>query len=115
MRGKDGGVIARAESCAGGHVALPLRPGDLHPGDVLTLEIVGGRGERLDYELTVVQPKDLPAPPGPLSSEWLIAAWRLAAGPPEFRLDSIARLQTAPSDALAARKISEAVWLNSRF
>lgn len=115
LHGKDGNVIARAESCAGGHVALPLRPGDLHPDDPLTLEIVDGRGDRLDYELTVVQPKDLPVPPSPLSSEWLIAAWRLAAGPPEFRLDSIARLQTAPSDALAARKISEAVWLDSKF
>ncbi|MGA8582559.1 MAG: hypothetical protein WB715_01700 [Roseiarcus sp.] len=115
LRGKDGAAIARADSCGSAHVTLPLRPGDLHPNDALTLEIVDGRGERLDYDLIVVEPKDLPVPPGPLPSEWLTAAWRLAAGPPETRLDSIARLQTAPPDALAARSISEAIWLDSKF
>ena len=115
LRGRDGTAIARADSCGSAHVTLPLRPGDLHPNDALTLEIVDGRGERLDYDLIVVEPKDLPVPPGPLPSEWLIAAWRLAAGPPETRLDSIARLQTAPPDALAARSISEAIWLDSKF
>ena len=83
LRGKDGAAIARADSCGSAHVTLPLRPGDLHPNDALTLEIVDGRGERLDYDLIVVEPKDLPVPPGPLPSEWLTAAWRLAAGPPE--------------------------------
>jgi hypothetical protein len=115
LRGRDGNAIARADSCGSAHVTLPLRPGDLHPNDALTLEIVDGRGGRLDYDLIVVEPKELPAPPGPLPSEWLIAAWRLAAGPPETRLDSIARLQTAPPDALAARSISEAIWLDSKF
>jgi hypothetical protein len=115
LRGRDGIAIARADSCGSAHVTLPLRPGDLHPNDPLTLEIVDGRGERLDYDLIVVEPKDLPVPPGPLPTEWLIAAWRLAAGPPETRLDSIARLQTAPPDALAARSISEAIWLDSKF
>jgi hypothetical protein len=115
LRGRDGNAIARADSCGSAHVTLPLRPGDLHPNDALRLEIVDRRGERLDYDLIVVEAKDLPVPPGPLPSEWLIAAWRLAAGPPETRLDSIARLQTAPSDALAARSISEAIWLDSKF
>jgi hypothetical protein len=115
LREGNGVVIARADACGEAHVALPLRPGDLHPNDALTLEIVDGRGARLDYDLIVVEPKDLPAPPGSLPSQWLIAAWRLAAGPPETRLDSIARLQTAPPDALAARNISEAIWLDSKF
>lgn len=115
LRRQDGDAIARAETCGSAHVTLPLRPGDLHPNDALTLEIVDGQGRKLDYDLIVVEPKDLPVPPGPLPSQWLIAAWRLAAGPPETRLDSIARLQTAPSDALAARSISEAIWLDSKF
>ena len=115
LRGRDGNAIAQADTCGSAHVTLPLRPGDLHPNDILTLEIVDRRGQRLTYELTVVLPQDLPIPPVALPSQWLIAAWRLAAGPPETRLDSIARLQSAPPDALAPRKISEAVWIDSKF
>jgi hypothetical protein len=115
LRGKDGRVIGQAETCSAGHVALPLRPGDIHPNDMLTLEVVDGRGGRLTYELSVVEPKYLPQPPVAAPSHWLVAAWRLAAGPPDTRLDSIARLQTAPPDALAAQAISEAVWSDAKF
>ena len=108
-------MIGQAETCSTGHVALPLRPGDIHPNETLTLEIVDGQGGRLTYELIVVEPKDLPLPPADIQSQWLVAAWRLAAGPPDTRLDSIARLQTAPPDALAAQAISEAVWNNSKL
>ena len=86
----------RLKPAAARHVALPLRPGDIHPNETLTLEIVDGRGGKLTYELIVVEPKDLPLPPAAMPSQWLVAAWRLAAGPPDTRLDSIARLQTAP-------------------
>ena len=95
-------MISQAETCSTGHIALPLRPGDIHPNEMLTLEVVDGRGGRLTYELIVVEPKDLPLPPADIPSQWLVAAWRLAAGPPDTRLDSIARLQTAPPDTLAA-------------
>jgi hypothetical protein len=115
LRGKEGGVISQAETCSSGHVALPLRPGDIHPNETLTLEVVDGRGGRLAYELMVVEPKDLPRPPADIPSQWLIAAWRLAAGPPDTRLDSLARLQTAPPDTLAAQAISEAVWNDSKL
>ena len=115
LQRKDGRVIGQAETCSTGHVALPLRPGDIHPNETLTLEIVDGQGGRLTYELIVVEPKDLPLPPADIQSQWLVAAWRLAAGPPDTRLDSIARLQTAPSDSLAAQAISEAVWNDSKL
>jgi hypothetical protein len=115
LHGKEGRVIAQAETCSSGHVALPLRPGDIHPNETLTLEVVDGRGGRLTYELIVVEPKDLPLPPAEIPSQWLVAAWRLAAGPPDTRLDSIARLQTAPPDALAAQAISEAIWSDAKF
>jgi hypothetical protein len=96
-------------------MTLPLRPGDLHLNDVLTLEIADNHGQRLNYNLVVVPPNELPNPPAALPSQWLIAAWRLAAGPPDTRIDSIARLQSAPPDALVARKISDAVWGDSKF
>jgi hypothetical protein len=115
LRGKEGGVISQAETCSTGHVALPLRPGDIHPNETLTLEVVDGRGGRLTYELIIVEPKDLPLPPAAIPSQWLVAAWRLAAGPPDTRLDSIARLQTAPPDTLAAQAIAEAVWNDSKL
>jgi hypothetical protein len=115
LRGKEGRVISQAETCSSGHVALPLRPGDIHPGETLTLEVVDGRGGRLAYELIVVEPKDLPRPPADIPSQWLVAAWRLAAGPPDTRLDSLARLQTAPPDMLAAQAISKAVWNDSKL
>jgi hypothetical protein len=115
LRGKEGGVISQAETCSSGHVALPLRPGDIHANETLTLEVVDGRGGKLTYELIVVEPKDLPLPPANIPSQWLVAAWRLAAGPPDTRLDSLARLQTAPPDALAAQAISEAVWNDSKL
>jgi hypothetical protein len=115
LRGKEGGVISQAETCSSAHVALPLRPGDVHPNETLTLEVVDGRGGRLTYELIVVEPKDLPLPPAAIPSQWLVAAWRLAAGPPDTRLDSLARLQTAPPDTLAAQAISEAVWNDSKL
>jgi hypothetical protein len=115
LHGKEGGVISQAETCSSGHVALPLRPGDIHPNETLTLEVVDGRGGRLTYELIVVEPKDLALPPADIPSQWLVAAWRLAAGPPDTRLDSLARLQTAPRDALAAQAISEAVWNDSKL
>jgi hypothetical protein len=115
LHGKEGRVISQAETCSSGHVALPLRPGDIHPNDMLTLEVVDGHGGRLAYELIVVEPKDLPLPPAAIPSQWLVAAWRLAAGPPDTRLDSLARLQTAPPDALAAQAISEAVWNDSKL
>jgi hypothetical protein len=115
LHGKEGGVISQAETCSTGHVALPLRPGDLHPNEILTLEVVDGRGGRLIYELIVVEPGDLPLPPADIPSQWLVAAWRLAAGPPDTRLDSIARLQTAPPDTLAAQAISEAIWNDSKL
>jgi hypothetical protein len=114
LRGKEGGVISQAETCSTAHVALPLRPGDIHANETLTLEVVDGRG-RLTYELIVVEPKDLPLPPAAIPSQWLVAAWRLAAGPPDTRLDSLARLQTAPPDTLAAQAISEAVWNDSKL
>jgi hypothetical protein len=115
LHGKAGGVISQAETCTSGHVALPLRPGDVHPNETLTLEVVDGRGGRLTYELMVVEPKDLPRPPADIPNQWLVAAWRLAAGPPDTRLDSLARLQTAPPDTLAAQAISEAVWNDSKL
>jgi hypothetical protein len=115
LRGKEGGVISQAETCSSAHVALPLRPGDVHPNETLTLEVVDGRGGRLTYELIVVEPKDLPLPPAAIPSQWLVAAWRLAAGPPDTRLDSLARLQTAPPDTLAAQAIFEAVWNDSKL
>jgi hypothetical protein len=115
LHGKEGGVISQAETCSSGHVALPLRPGDIHSNETLTLEVVDGRGGRLTYELIVIEPKDLPLPPADIPSQWLVAAWRLAAGPPDTRLDSLARLQTAPPDALAAQAISEAVWNDSKL
>jgi hypothetical protein len=115
LHGKEGRVISQAETCSSAHVALPLRPGDIHPYETLTLEVVDGRGGRLTYELIVVEPKDLPPPPTDIPSQWLVAAWRLAAGPPDTRLDSLARLQTAPPDSLAAQAISEAVWNDSKL
>jgi hypothetical protein len=115
LHGKEGGVISQAETCSSGHVALPLRPGDIHPNETLMLEVVDGRGGRLTYELIIVEPKDLPLPPADIPSQWLVAAWRLAAGPPDTRLDSIARLQTAPPDTLAAQAISEAIWSDAKF
>ena len=115
LQRKDGRVIGQAETCSTGHVSLPLRPGNLHPNETLTLEVVDKQGGRLTYELIVVEPKDLPLPPADIQSQWLVAAWRLAAGPPDTRLDSIARLQTAPPDALAAQAISEAVWNDSKL
>ena len=115
LRGKEGNAIAHAETCSGAHVALPLPAGVAHPNDVLTLEITDGSRGKLTYELIVVEPKDLPLPPTATQSQWLIAAWRLAAGPPDTRLDSIARLQTAPPDTLAAQAISEAVFSDAKF
>ena len=115
LRGRNGNAIAEAETCDGAHMTLPLRPGDLHLNDVLTLEIADNHGQRLNYNLVVVPPNELPNPPAALPSQWLIAAWRLAAGPPDTRIDSIARLQSAPPDALVARKISDAVWGDSKF
>ena len=115
LRGKEGNAIAHAETCSSAHVALPLPAGVAHPNDVLTLEITDGSRGKLTYELIVVEPKDLPLPPSATQSQWLIAAWRLAAGPPDTRLDSIARLQTAPPDTLAAQAISEAVFSDAKF
>jgi hypothetical protein len=115
LRGKEGNAIAHAETCSSAHVALPLPAGVVHPNDVLTLEITDGSRGKLTYELIVVEPKDLPLPPAGTQSQWLIAAWRLAAGPPDTRLDSIARLQTAPPDTLAAQAISEAVFSDAKF
>jgi hypothetical protein len=115
LRGKEGNAIAHAETCSSAHVALPLPAGVAHPNDVLTLEIADGSRGKLTYELIVVEPKDLPLPPAATQSQWLIAAWRLAAGPPDTRLDSIARLQTAPPDTLAAQAISEAVFSDAKF
>jgi hypothetical protein len=115
LRGKEGNAIAHAETCSSAHVALPLPAGVAHPNDVLTLEITDGSRGKLTYELIVVEPKDLPLPPAATQSQWLIAAWRLAAGPPDTRLDSIARLQTAPPDTLAAQAISEAVFSDAKF
>jgi len=115
LRGNEGNAIAHAETCSSAHVALPLPAGVAHPNDVLTLEITDGSRGKLTYELIVVEPKDLPLPPAATQSQWLIAAWRLAAGPPDTRLDSIARLQTAPPDTLAAQAISEAVFSDAKF
>ena len=115
LQGKEGGVISQAETCSSSHVALPLRPGDVHANETLTLQVVDGRGGRLTYELIVVEPKALPLPPAAVQSQWLVAAWRLAAGPPDTRLDSIARLQTAPPDTLAAQAISEEIWSDAKF
>lgn len=115
LRGSEGRVISQAETCSAGHVSLPLPTGAMHPKETLTLEILDGRGGKLTYELIVVEPKDLPLPPAAVPSQWLVAAWRLAAGPPDTRLDSLARLQTAPPDALAAQAISEAVWNDQKL
>jgi hypothetical protein len=115
LRGKEGNAIAHAQTCSSAHVALPLPAGVAHPNDVLTLEITDGSPGRLIYELIVVEPKALPLPPAATQSQWLIAAWRLAAGPPDTRLDSIARLQTAPPDTLAAQAISDAIWSDAKF
>jgi hypothetical protein len=115
LRGKEGNAIAQAETCSSAHVALSLPAGVAHPNDVLTLEITDGGRDRLIYDLTVVEPKALPLPPAATQSQWLIAAWRLAAGPPDTRLDSIARLRTAPADTLAAQAISDAVWSDAKF
>lgn len=115
LRGKGGLAIAHAETCGAAHLALPLPAGAAHPNDVLTLEITNGSPGKLTYELRVVEPKSLPLPPATTQSQWLIAAWRLAAGPPDTRLDSIARLQTAPPDTPAAHAISEAVWSDAKF
>jgi hypothetical protein len=115
LRGKGGNEIAHAETCTSSHVALRLPAGVAHPNDVLTLEISDGRRGKLTYELIVVEPKDLPLPPAATQSQWLIAAWRLAAGPPDTRLDSLARLQTAPPDTLAAQAISKAVFNDAKF
>jgi hypothetical protein len=115
LRRKEGDAIAHAETCSSAHVTLPLPNGVAHLNDVLTLEISDGSPGKLTYELIVVEPKDLPLPPATTQSQWLIAAWRLAAGPPDTRLDSLARLQTAPPDTLAAHAISEAVWSDAKF
>lgn len=115
LRGKDGKAIAQAETCSSAHVALPLPAGAAQPNDVLTLEITDGSPGRLTYELVVVEPKELPLPPAATQSQWLMAAWRLAAGPPDTRLDSIARLRTAPPETLAAQAISEAIWSDAKF
>jgi hypothetical protein len=115
LRGKEGNTLAHAETCNSAHVALPLPVGVAHPNDVLTLEISDGSRGKLTYEVIVVEPKDLPLPPAATQSQWLIAAWRLAAGPPDTRLDSIARLQTAPPDTLAAQAISEEVFSDAKF
>jgi hypothetical protein len=115
LRGKDGAAIAQAETCSSAHLVLSLPAGVVHPNDVLTLEISDGSSDRLIYELTVVEPKALPLPPATTQSQWLIAAWRLAAGPPDTRLDSIARLRTAPADTLAAQAISDAIWSDAKF
>jgi hypothetical protein len=106
--------IAAAQTCSSAHVFLRPRPGRLHLGDQVILEI-SDEHDKLDYDLLVVDPKDLPLPPVPLPSLWLNAAWRLAAGPTNVQLDSLARLQTAPPDALAARVLTEAVWSDSKF
>ena len=106
---KGNGEAVQAAACRSGHVVLSWPPGGVRPGEILTLEIVDGRGTELTYELVIVDPKDLPSPPVATHSLWLDAAWRLVAGPPDTRLDSIARLQTAPPDNLAAQTISEAI------
>jgi hypothetical protein len=109
-----GGLIAEAQTCRNAHVELSPLQGRLHLGDRLTL-VIADAGDKILYELSVVDPKDLPAPPVALSVPWLDAAWRLAAGPPDVLLDSLSRLQTAPADALGARSLSDAVWSDSSF
>ena len=109
-----GRPIAEAQTCRNAHVALSPLQGRLHPGDRLTL-VIAGTGDKILYELSVVDPKDLPVPPVALSAPWLEAAWRLAAGPPDVQLDSLSRLQSAPADALGPRSLSEAIWSDSKF
>jgi hypothetical protein len=112
----DGKVIAEEPICLNAHVILPVPPGTLHIGNRLTLDISDDSGQILRYNLLVVDPTQLAQPPIEFHQEWLLAAWRLTAGPPEERLDAISRLRmTEPSDSLGARLLLEAVWTDAPF
>ena len=110
----DGEIIASDHSCQESHVFLPVRAGQLHAGDRLTLEVTDNVGGALHYDISVIEPTKLPVPPVAIAEDWLVAAWRLAAVP-DARLDAISRIQGAHTDALAARRILGNVWTDAPF
>jgi hypothetical protein len=115
LLGADGLSVVEDRTCLETHVVLPLRAGLLHPGNRLALELTDNYGGLLRYNLFVVEPNKLPQPPFQFQDDWELGAWRIAAAPQESHLDAIARLQTAPGDALGAQRILEAVWMSAPF
>jgi hypothetical protein len=114
LLGVNGALVA-AVACGDAPIILPLAAGMLRPGGHLLLEVSDGTGTNVSYRLTVLDPGRLPAPPLRFPEDWQTAAWRLASGPPNTRLDSISRLVFAPREAFGARLILDAVWAEGPF
>jgi hypothetical protein len=112
---QDGSLIVGAASCRSATLPLLLRSSDLHPGDQLSLQLTDEQGGSLRYNLTVVSPDGLPQPPEKFPEDWLVATWRLSAGPPDTVLDSVARLGKASETSFGAQRMLGAVVADAPF
>ena len=115
LLGDDGMPLVESHACSQGHMSVEVPVGVLHAGDRLRLEISAGTADPLIYRVTVIAMADLPLPPEPIAPAWAEAAWRVASGPGDLVLDSISRIEMAPSDALGAEIILEAIWADTAF
>lgn len=115
LKRADGTTVVEGHSCAAAHLTLPLAPGMVVAGTSLVVDVSDGPESSFGYTITVVTPGNLiPSPPAEVKEDWVIGALRLIEAPAATHLDAVSRLETA-SGSLAARRLLEAVWQDTRL
>jgi len=123
LRRADGSVIVAGATCRASSLSLPIRRGDLHVGEQLSLELQDEQDRSVRYEIRIVAHAALPQPQGQVQGgaqverpdDWLPAAWRLMTGVEGLQLDSVSRLARVSETTFGAQRLLGAVATGTPF
>ena len=123
LRRADGSVIVAGATCRASSLSLPIRRGELHSGEQLSLELQDEQDRSVRYEIRIVAHATLPQPQGQTqggpqvetSDDWLSAAWRLMTGVEGLQLDAVSRLARVSETTFGAQRLLGAVATGTPF
>ncbi len=123
LRRADGSVIVAGATCRASSLSLPIRRGELHAGEQLSLELQDEQDRSVRYEIRIVAHAALPQPQGQIQGgaqaerpdDWLSAAWRLMTGVEGLQLDSVSRLARVSETTFGAQRLLGAVATGTPF
>jgi len=101
--------------CRKSQCTMDIPEGAFKVGDFLILEVKDQNGSKLEWKISVVTPKELPQPPVPITTTWVLGVWRLIDMGPEYKLDAISRISTGVDNSFAAKIFLEGVFADEKL